>query len=621
MSAANVIPLRAGGDDVPFDQPAPPDKDPPGGRKKGGGGGSKAGEGEGPRFGPVVPLGVRSRKGATCYVFLDAAGLETMLSARDMHAAAIIEGLFGGRPAHRFLEQRWPHFIPARDQSGKPQRDEDGKMVMIPAGWSARECGADLIAACTKIGAADDAELRRDGVWSDGAGGLVVHCGRVVYAGDEEHAAGFTQGKVIYIAAPKRDLPAEDEASAEACRRMEDDLRLWTYAQGLEVAGPQLLMGMIACGILSAALDWRPHMAASGPAGAGKSTLARFMAKACGVEEPASDVSEAGIRRLFNARSGLIALDENEASSAHIGSVLNLMRGASDGGGAKVIRAQSEGSGSDAFRIAGCFFLAAINPPHLSLADASRITLILLRRGPEGVDRKAQVLAACERAGALYPHVLTRLVKRFGQYRANFAVFRSAAVQAHATSRSADQVAALLAGWATLTQDDVFTAGEAAEQLGALGDFTTSADQAEEEDAGRQVLRHLLGSLVPIDREKMTVAQAVTDAVAAIRDAAEAGDKAEFAQIELRKRWERRLGALGLRYHETPRPGILVANGAPLIEAAFAGTPWAGKAWQRPLRELPGAVEPKAPVKFKGNAQARAVHVPLELFGWDAADG
>lgn len=621
MSAANVVPLRAGADDAPFDQPVPPEKDPPGGRRKGGGGG-QAGEGEGPRFGTVVPLGVRSRKGATCYVFLDAAGLETMLSARDMHAAAIIEGLFGGRPAHRFLEQRWPHFIPARDQNGKPQRDDDGKMVMIPAGWSARECGADLIAACTKIGAADDAELRRDGVWSDGKGGLVVHCGRVVFAGDKEHASGFTQGKVIYIAAPKRDLPAEEEASVADCRAMENDLRLWTFAEGLGIAGPQLLMGMIACGILSAALDWRPHMAASGPAGAGKSSLARFMANACGVEEPAEDVSEPGVRRLFNARSGLIPLDENEASSAHMGAVLNLMRGASDGGGAKVVRASGEGSGADTFRIAGCFFLSAINPPHLSLADASRITLILLRRGPDGVDRKDAVLKACARARALYPSVLTRLVKRFGQYRANFSVFRGAAVRARATSRSADQVAALLAGWATLTQDEVFSEGEAAEQVGALGDFTTNAEQAEEEDVGRQVLRQLLGSLVPVDREKMTVAQAVTDAVAAIRDwSAHRGADGDFARDEARKRWERRLGALGLRYHETPCPGVLVANGAPLIEAAFAGTPWTGKAWQRPLRELSGAVEPKGPVKFRGNAAARAVHLPLELFGWSADDG
>jgi hypothetical protein len=52
-----------------------------------------------------------------------------------------------------------------------------------------------------------------------------------------------------------------------------------------------------------------------------------------------------------------------------------------------------------------------------------------------------------------------------------------------------------------------------------------------------------------------------------------------------------------------------------VIEGTFSGTPWAGKAWQRPLRELPDAVEPKNPVKFRGNAQSRCVLIPLGLLG------
>jgi hypothetical protein len=618
MSAAKVIPLHAGPGGAEFDQALPPGDDRAGGG--GGAGGGAGAEDDGQRFGAVVPLGVRTRKGATCFVFLDAAGLETTLSARDMHAPAIIEALFGGRPAHRFLEQRWPHFVPARDQNGKPQRDERGGLVMVPAGWSARECGADLVAACTKIGAADDAEFRRDGVWSDGQGGLAVHCGNAIYVGDQKREPGLRQGRAIYISAPRRDRPAETPATAAEGLQLEEDFRLWTFAPAHAPVAPQLLTGMVACGILSAALGWRPHMAAHGPAGAGKSTLARLVSYACGMGMPSEDVSEPGIRRLFNARSGLIGLDEKEATAANSQAVLNLMRGASDGEGARSVRA-AEGGGVDIFRVAGCFFLAAINPPHLSLADSSRITLILLRRGPKDEDRKERVMAALARAKGLYPRLLTRLVKGFGWYRESFEHFRAAAIRADATARSADQIASLLAGWQTLTADGPVEPAVAADLLSPFVALTTTAEDAEEEDAGRQALRHMLGSVVQVDRDRITIAQAISDGVAAILDyVRQRGQEGEPAREEAFKRWRRRLGAIGLRYHETPRPGILVANGAPIINAAFAGTPWANMAWQRPLRELPGAVETKGSVKFAGNAQSRAVLLPLELFGLDGAD-
>lgn len=612
MSGANVI--RLGGGDDPFDEVAPSPELPDGPKDHGGKGGDdppRIGE---QRFGPVVPLGVRTRRGVTCYVFLDSGGLETTLAARDLHTAAVIDGLFGGRERHAFLMERWPHFVPARDSMGKVQRGEDGRPEMIEAGWSARECAADLITACTRIGAADDAELRRDGVWSDGAGGLTVHCGNVVYAGDKAHPPGLRQGRAIYIAAPRREKPAREPATPAECRALENDLRLWTFAPQHEHIAPQLLVGMIACGILSASLSWRPHMTAWGPAGAGKSTLARLMAAACGIEEASTDVSEPGIRRLFNARSGLIPLDENEAQAAHATAVLNLMRGASDGGGAKVIRAQSDGSGVDVFRVAGCFFFAAINPPHLSLADASRITLILLRRGPAGDDRKKAVEAACARAGKLYPRLLTRLVLGIGRYRENFDAFRGAAIAGQATSRSADQVAALLAGWQTLVSDEAVTEADAAHVLEGFGDILHAAEDVEEEDAGRQVLRHLLGSVVQVDTSRMTVAQVIGDGLAAMRAHAEGLNKeGEFARLENWRKWRKRLGAIGLRYAETPRPGVYVANGAPQIEAAFSGTPWAHRAWQRPLRELPGASESPTSIKFAGNGQSRAVLLPLDL--------
>lgn len=606
--SANVIPLRAG-DSEPFDEsaPAPPDdqKDP----KRGGPGGDAPTK-EGKRFGPVVPLGVRTKRGTTAYVFFDAAGRESILGARDIYTPAMIRALFGGAGSIEFLESQWPHMVKVV---------EDGETSWVPRGFSVRDAGDDLVAACTKRGSADDIELRRDGIWPAPEGGLIVHCGSHLYVGDKRMPTGLQHGNVVYINAQQRVDPAEHPATAADGLQLEQELGLWTFKAGVQAIGPRLVLGMVACGILSAALPWRPHMAVWGPAGAGKTTLCKWIAAASGAGDVYDDMSKAGIQRMFSSRSGLIPLDENEANAGQTEFVLGLMRGASSGAGARIVRARGESSTEvDVFRIAGCFVLAAINPPHLTLADSSRITMISLRRGPEE-NRDVALQRALKRARDMHPALVTRLVLGFARYRADVKVLRDAAIRAHATSRSADQIAALIAGWQALTTDVPITPAEARELLEDFAPMLTQGIEAEEEDQGRQVLRQLLGSVVMVDRDRRTVASAIAEGMEAIRKAEKAmATDPDLVGIDASaKRWKRILGQMGLRWSSTPHPGIYIANGAPVIEAAFTGTPWAKWAWQRPLRELPEAYEPASSMKFSGNAQARCVFLPAELLGLD----
>ncbi len=607
MTAA-VIPLRAG-ETGAFDEAAPPPPDSEQKPRRGGPGGDAPTK-EGKRFGPVVPLGVRTRRGTTAYVFFDAAGRESILGARDIYTPAMIRALFGGAGAMEFLESQWPHMVKVV---------EDGETAWVPRGFSVRDAGDDLVAACTKRGSADDIELRRDGIWPAPQGGLIVHCGSHLYVGDQRVPTGLQHGNVVYINAQQRVDPAPDPATVADGRALEQDLALWTFKAEMQENGPRLVLGMVACGILSAALPWRPHMAIWGPAGAGKTTLCKWIAAACGAADVYDDMSKAGIQRMFSSRSGLIPLDENEANAGQTEFVLGLMRGASSGAGARIVRARGESSTEvDVFRIAGCFVLAAINPPHLALADASRITMISLRRGPEE-NRDAALQRALRRARDLYPALVTRLVLGFARYQQDVRVLRDAAIDLHATSRSADQMAALIAGWQALTTDAPITPAEARDLVADFSALLTQGIEAEEEDQGRQVLRQLLGSVVQVDRDKRTVASAIVEGMDAIRKAERAmGTDPDIVGIDAAaKRWKRVLGQMGLRWSSTPHPGIYIANGAPVIESAFTGTPWAKWAWQRPLRELPDAYEPASSLKFPGNAQARCVFLPAELLGLD----
>lgn len=625
--SGNVVRLRVGGSG--YDAPVEPPDD-------GGGGGGDASGVTPPQFGAVIPLGVCTLRGSTAYAFLDAAGLRSTLTAAQLRQASWLSGLFGGDAGRDTLERLWPRWEVERGGDGKPLRDSNGKPKLVSAsGFNAAAAGDALIAACTRIGHAAAVEMRRDGVWALADGTLLVHCGRRLFARDAEHRPGFRDGHAIYVSAEERAVPAAVSAGVAEGREIEAMFRLWQFAA--PGVAPWLLTGMVACGIYGAALPWRPHMFARMREGSGKSSLNRLMAALCGASEPSTDTTEPALRRLADGRSGLIPLDEKEANASGIARIIDLMRGSSDGRGAVVMRA-SDGGGTDVFRIAGCFFMTAITQPKLTAADVSRITMIELR--PLLADRSAEVRAATERAGVLYPAVVTRLVLGWDRYLANLRAARAAVLASDATSRCADQLGALLAGWQVMVSDDVLTEGDAAHLVEPLVEFLTTRADADEIGTPQRVLQHLLPSRVPVGAragDLMTVQNALQASMAAQARADHAArvaphDPATAMNAADAEKWRRRLGALGLRFvlgaerdawlgRGPPAPGLWVRNAAPAIEACFAGTEWAGHAWEGPLRDLPGAQVSRGPVSFAGGGKSRAVFVPAELLGLeDSAD-
>jgi predicted kinase len=626
----NVVPLpRAGAaQPAPFDAPAPPPPEEPQDDGRHGGGGKGGARGAGPAFGPVVPLGTTSQRGVTAYVFLDAAGLHSTLSAGQIRGGAWLSGLFGGQRAT--LEALWPRRAPVRDKDGKVKLDSTGEPIWQTVGFDPIAAGDALIAACVKQGHAAAVELRRDGLWLHSDGSLVMHCGRRVYAQDAEHRPGYRDGSAIYISAEERPDPAIDEATAQEGQDLEEALGVWHYV--VPEAGPAVLLGLVACGIYGAALPWRPHVFVRGPEGSGKSSLNRLIAAACGAGEASTDTSEPGLRRQADGRSGLLPLDEKEANAAGVARVVDLMRGASDGRGAIVVRASAEGGGNDVFRVAGCFLLTAITQPKLTAADISRISLIELRA--LDVDSSAAVAAATQWAEVMHPRILTRLIKRWPQWRENWKVARQAALAMDATSRNADQLGALLAGWRVLVQDTPLTEAEAAAHMARLAQFLTTRAEAVEIGTPQRVLQHFLASRVPVGvraGDLMTVQNALQETWRAFHAYAEAvrSTPSDPVVADLRKaaeEWRRKLGALGMRLmagperdawpgRGPPTPGVWVGNGSPQVEHVFAGSEWAGGAWEGPLRDLPGAQKSRTSMKFSGGGQRHAVLLPLGCLG------
>jgi hypothetical protein len=626
---------RAPQADAPFDEevtappPAPPEEVED--RRGGGSGGGRGKRAKPGDFGPVVPLGTTTSRGTTALVFLDAAGKRSMLSAAQIRNASWLSLLFGGDDGRETLMRLWPKRTPVTDAEGKPVLDDKGEPKMAVTGFNPVAAGDALISACVRAGDAGAAELRRDGLWRHSDGSLLHHCGNLVRYAGADHAPGLRDGIAIYVSAERREPPAPAEATIAECEALEEAFRLWNFA---DPASAELLMGLVACGIYGAVLSWRPHVFIQALEGSGKSSLNRLVALACGAGEPSTDISEPGIRRMYNSRSGIIPLDEAESNAHDVGRVVGLMRGASDGEGSKTVRAAQDGSGHEVFRVAGCFLLTAITQPKMTAADLSRITRIDLR--PIEVDRTEEVRAAQAMARELHPKLLARLLARWPQYEASLAAAREAVLATDSTGRSADQLGALFAGWWVLHSDAPLTPDQARDVMPRFAGFVSTRAEAAEHNTARRALNHMLASRVPVglrSGDYMTLQQALSEADGAhwaAVGAKQRGDAGVYALEQQAKSWRKKLGGLGLRLiygpekdawpgKGPPTPGVWVRNGAPPIEACFAGTEWSGGAWEGLLRQLPDAQVSKTSMKFTGGGQDRAVLVIMEHLGLEDA--
>lgn len=615
------VPARA--DDPPFDAdvtdlkpPAPPAE--PAEPERGGGGGGGPDAPKGPRrYGRVTPLGTGWSRGRKAYVFLDADGERQMHTARDLVQRANLLSLFGGSAGRDVLVDLWPEA-----PRGKRQSADD---------FDAERAGAELMEACGALGSAEAVELRLGGVWPL-KDDLLVHCGDAVIVGADDLGPGFRDGARLYVACQKRPRPAAEAATDDEIGALLEDFKLWTFAPEHAAIAPQILLGLVACGLLGIAIAWRPHVFLRGERGAGKSSLCRLIAYACGAGEPADDLTPAGLRRMFNGRSGLIPLDERESDAAGVAGVVQIMRGASDGDGNVTVQADTDGGGTATFRVGGSFVMAATTLPALTPADASRITVLQMRQGQ--ADRRTEVEAAQARARALHPKLLRRLLDAWPRWPAAWRAARDAAGALQATSRSMDQVGALMAGWWSLVESRPLTPTVAAAEMARFAELLQTRAAAQDEGAGQLVLQHLLGSRIVITErgsDQMTVQAAIERAVrtqVVWNQATDANDQRPTMADDM-KRALRAMGASGLflnalglmgrgwpwPFDGPPLPGLLVATELPGPRNLFAGSDWPKTAWREPLRDLPGAMVSKRTMKFPAGGPSRVVFVPLAGLG------
>lgn len=167
-----------------------------------------------------------------------------------------------------------------------------------------------------------------------------------------------------------------------------DVLNTWKFKRNKQDV--QLLLGWLATAAFAGVSKWRTHVSVTGSRGTGKSTLQElikeFLGKFAYLLEGNS--TEAGIRQVMGASSGVVLLDESEADGEKLGKILTMLRAASSG----IQRAMgTSDQNGKVFELRMCGLLSGIVPPRLNAADESRFFKLELQKLDSKIYHKRMV--------------------------------------------------------------------------------------------------------------------------------------------------------------------------------------------------------------------------------------
>lgn len=504
-------------------------------------------------------------------------------------------------------------------------RGEDDKFMRdLATVWFVRQC--------RQAGLWDvNRPVRALGVWPGEEGRIVLHLGDEIWRVPEKGKAEKLpiidalreRRGPLYRLRPPAPRPAKPISAVDG-QWVREQLDLWRFesigADGL--TGADVTAGWAMAAMLGAVAPFRGHLMINAMAGSGKSTLVEFIhALQSAVTGDVIDAfTEAGLRNDLAGMARPVLLDEAEAGTgAHgpgvVERALELLRRMSTGSGGT--RKQGDvGGGAVTQTAVGAVLMAAINPPRLGPADASRI--VELRLMPlSGADlqagaprpkvaTRAEIQAVVEKARAMAAGLFGRAVAGAWRYRADVDEVTAALARAGESPRTADLVAMLAAGRRLLLFDHPLTPEEADEEVRFWRPLLSQREANEvTSNPGADALAFLMAADVGVH---------VRDRRSTVGELLNRWVKHEDDYVDVLK-------VHGLRLSRDPapdgRPGpwLFVANHHPKLEAIFRGTVWGD--WRRALAYLDGLgpdhktwCTPNS-LNFGVGVKQRALAVPL----------
>ncbi|MDR3474447.1 MAG: hypothetical protein P4M09_22590 [Devosia sp.] len=561
---------------------------------------------------PVTALGDNNGT----YHFLDPIGQKREFTARELGNRHALIGLFRGDDA--WLRR---HF-----KVEKEFENPDGTKVKRIIDFRVNDATRHLIALASKRGLfGARITMRRPGIWRSDDGMPIVHCGDAVLIDDTWHPAGMRTGNQIWAAAeatPRPGIPCDRNIGAT----LQQDLqRYWSFRNP---GGAVAIMGLLATGYLSAALDWRPNGFVTGGTGSGKTALRRVVRAAWPLHNYSNDTSKAGMEQTVAGLAIPAVIDEaNDRNKSSGRDLIDLVLSASGDEGTKLARGTSDGKGRSA-EVVSSVIMFSINPPELEPQHLNRFVMIDLCKPDEGADFKLEhrKIAAdmARHATALWG----RAIASFERYNECLRTFRLALRDRKCDPREMDGKGALLAGWWILTHEGLPSDKELLEGVGALGDFIVTAARAAADDGPRRMLNHLLSYMATLHRssDREPIGVLLDRAYGAERaDPYDEQRNSPQAAVNVLRNYgvrpiracaappDRRLSPCkclqcwdSQRNSPVPRidlgDGVWIANRNPELTKIFDGTEFDGGRWRHELLRLDTATPSGRSIRIGGSS-------------------
>jgi len=450
----------------------------------------------------------------------------------------------------------------------------------------------------------DPTLIRGRGAWLDD-GRVVFHRGNSLLVDGVERSLSehdsrwtYNKGRALHVDMAEPLRPADT-------KKIIDLIHCFQFRNQLDHA---LLSGWLALAPICGAIEWRPHIWLTGPAGSGKTwileNIVRPVLGNTGLYVQ-SVTTEAGIRQMLGCDALPVVFDEAEAErdvdQRRMQAVLMLARQASRESDGRIAKGTASGQAMT-WHVRSMFMFSSIGIAATQRADLSRVTILdLLPEHQRKVDRFQEALTIWKDTLA-NPRFVTALRSRSIHLAATIAmnavVFKTAVLEHLGNQRDADQIGSLLAGAYSLTSSGMITAAKAAEWC-VKQDWSTykGAEFGKDES---HCLHHLWEANLVVDlNEGGPVRTTVAELLVRCYDGNWTSNRSENARQALA-----RIG-IGIR-----KEGIDVAVSHNELKKIFADTPWNEK-WKDQLRRIDGSSDQACtPINGVGK---RAVRLPIRL--------
>ncbi len=290
--------------------------------------------------------------------------------------------------------------------------------------------------------------IRGLGVWSD-EGRIFVNYGQGVYKASEKTCVSNIDphlGSKNFYSATNGDLVNfDDELTDDEMMKIATAVRALNFKNDHDYV---YILGFIAAANVFGALDWRPHLWLTAPAGSGKSWVLKRLADLIyyhiSLKKPPT---VAGAEQIIGRHAKVTVIDEAEASE-RTEALVEMARQASTLEGGIVAKGTADGQGA-VTEVNTCFMMASIEPPHFtSQADDTRFFIVDLKTNEgQTIDEFLEIEKMFDEIKGMGQRLMVRMVNNIDLFKRNIVVAKNALRVKKITAREADQLAPIISGF------------------------------------------------------------------------------------------------------------------------------------------------------------------------------